>query len=82
MNTVIPSTGENEFEIRLKKAPMVTLTGTVRNQSGATIPGANIHLGTMVYKDGTTIIRLSYIHVPTKRVSIPWSWLKYPAKLK
>ena len=59
LNTVIPSTGENEFEIRLKKAPMVTLTGTVRNQSGATIPGANIHLGTMVYKDGTTIIRLS-----------------------
>ncbi len=59
LNAEITAIGDNEFEISLKKAPMVTLTGTVKNQSGVPVTGAYLYLSKTVYQGGTPIIGIS-----------------------
>jgi len=58
-NAEITATGDNEYEIRIKKAPMVTVTGTVRNSSGAPVVGAYVYLRKTVYKDGIHVVSIS-----------------------
>ena len=59
LNAEITSIGDNEFEISLKKAPMVTLTGTVKNSSGIPVAGAYIYLAKTVYQGGVPVVSIS-----------------------
>ncbi len=59
LNAEITTIGDNEFEISLKKVPMVTLTGTVKNSSGVPVAGAYIYLAKTVYQGGVPVVSIS-----------------------
>lgn len=59
LNAEITTIGDNEFEISLKKVPMVTLTGTIENSSGVPVAGAYIYLAKTVYQDGIPVVSIS-----------------------
>jgi hypothetical protein len=54
----IAAVGDNECEVRIKTAKMVTITGTVRNSDGVPLEDVYVSLAKGVYKDGRPIVRI------------------------